>query len=103
MAQPLQLQLDDAELADLVRCLDRLRLDARVKLTWSFPEDLPLRRHEIAERIPLQERWASPVLAGLALTVSVLVAWFVPLPPANEPMIPNQTEAISPAEPTTGR
>ena len=101
--QPLQLQLDDAELADLVRCLDRLRLDARVKLTWSFPEDLPLRRHEIAERIPLQERWASPVLAGLALTVSVLVAWLVPLPPANEPMIPNQTEAISPAEPTTGR
>ena len=101
--QPLQVQLDDAEVADLVRCLDRLRLDARVKLTWSFPEDLPLRRHEIAERIPLQERWASPVLAGLALTASGLVAWFVPLPPANEPMIPNQTAAISPAEPTTGR
>ena len=25
--EPLQLKLDDAELADLVRCLDRLRLD----------------------------------------------------------------------------
>ena len=33
--EPLQLKLDDAELADLVRCLDRLRLDERVKLTWT--------------------------------------------------------------------
>ena len=54
--EPLQLKLDDAELADLVRCLDRLRLDNRVKLTWTFPEDRPLKRQEIVDRIPLQKR-----------------------------------------------
>jgi hypothetical protein len=40
--KPLQLLLDDADLADLVRCLDRLRLDDKVKLKWTYPEDRPL-------------------------------------------------------------
>ena len=62
--EPLQLKLDDAELADLVRCLDRLRLDNRVKLTWTFPEDRPLKRQEIVDRIPLQKRLGPPLLAG---------------------------------------
>ncbi len=43
--EPLQIKLDDADLADLVRCLDRLRLDERVKLTWTIPTDRALKRH----------------------------------------------------------
>jgi len=78
--QPLELKLDDAELADLVRCLDQLRLDTRIKLTWAFPNDRPLQRQEIVDRIPLQKRLGPPLLAGVALACSIATAWLVPLP-----------------------
>ena len=85
----MQLKLDDAELADLVRCLDRLRLDNRVKLTWTFPEDRPLKRQEIVDRIPLQKRLGPPLLAGVALACTIATAWLVPLP--------HETKETSPA------
>ena len=78
--EPLQLKRDDAELADLVRCLDQLRIDTRVKLTWTFPEDRPLQRQEIVDRIPLQKRLGPPLLAGVALACSIATGWLVPLP-----------------------
>lgn len=56
--QPLELSFDDAELADLVRCLDQLRLDPRVQLGFSLPPDRPLHRREILERVPLRQRLA---------------------------------------------
>ena len=90
--EPLQLKLDDAELADLVRCLDRLRLDSRVKLTWAFPEDRPLQRQEIVDRVPLQKRLGPPLLAGIALGCTIATAWLVPLP--------QETKETSPAPAT---
>ena len=78
--EPLQLMLDDAELADLVRCLDRLRLDSRVKLSWTVPADCPLTRQEIVDRVPLQKRLGPPLLAGVALACTIATAWLVPLP-----------------------
>ena len=78
--EPLQLMLDDAELADLVRCLDRLRLDSRVKLTWKLPADCPLKRQEIVDRVPLQKRLGPPLLAGVALACTIATAWIIPLP-----------------------
>lgn len=78
--EPLQLELDDAELADLVRCLDRLRLDSRVKLTWTFPAERPLQRQEIVDRVPLEKRLGPPLLAGVALACTMATAWLVPLP-----------------------
>ena len=82
--EPLQIKLDDADLADLVRCLDRLRLDERVKLTWTIPTDQALKRHELVDRIPLQRRPAAPGLGGLALPAPVAVAVPQPLPPTGE-------------------
>ena len=93
--EPLQLKLDDAELADLVRCLDRLRLDSRVKLTWAFPEDRPLQRQEIVDRVPLQKRLGPPLLAGLALGCTIATAWLVPLP--------QETKETSPAPATVDK
>jgi len=93
--EPLQLKLDDAELADLVRCLDRLRLDSRVKLTWAFPEDRPLQRQEIVDRVPLQKRLGPPLLAGVALACSIAAAWLVPLP--------QETKESSPAPQTVDK
>ena len=92
--QPLQLTIDDAELADLVRCLDRLRLDERIRLNWSFPAERPLTRHEIADRIPVLRRIGAPMLGGLALAASLAVALIIPLPPDAD-----QTPAASESVP----
>ena len=90
--EPLQLKLDDADLADLVRCLDRLRLDERVKLIWTIPSDQPLKRQDLVDRIPLQRRLAAPILGGFALAATVGIALLQPLPPIGDesakPMAP---------------
>ena len=82
--EPLRLMLDDAELSDLVRCLDQLRLDQRVQLTWQLEENRPLARQELVEKIPLQRRLSAPALGGLALASSVAAALVLPLPPLQE-------------------
>ena len=100
--EPLQLKLDDADLADLVRCLDRLRLDERVKLTWTIPSDQPLKRQDLVDRIPLQRRLAAPILGGFALAATVGIALLQPLPPIGEesakPMAPRLETAQPDAE-----
>jgi hypothetical protein len=80
--EPLTLQLDDAELADLVRCLDLLRNDARVLVPFDLPQPQPLRRRELLNREPLRRRLAAPLVGVGALLLAGLVAWMVPLPKA---------------------
>lgn len=77
---PLTLRLDDADLADLVRCLDRLRLDAllQVPLDWPIPQ--PLRAHELQARLPLHRRLAAPVGGALALGLLAALGWLLPTP-----------------------
>ena len=82
--EPLRLTLDDAELSDLVRCLDQLRLDQRVQLNWQLAENRPLARQELVEKIPLQRRLGAPGLGGLALISVVAAALVLPLPPLQE-------------------
>ena len=100
--EPLQLKLDDADLADLVRCLDRLRLDERVKLTWTIPSDQPLKRQDLVDRIPMQRRLAAPILGGFALAATIGIALLQPLPPIGEesakPMAPRLETAQPDAE-----
>lgn len=92
--EPLRLTLDDAELSDLVRCLDQLRLDQRVQLAWQLAENRPLARQELVEKIPLQRRLGAPVLGGLALISGVAAALVLPLPPLQE------TPAVTPVQPS---
>jgi hypothetical protein len=80
--EPLTLQLDDAELADLVRCLDLLRNDARVLVPFDLPQPQPLRRRELLNREPLRRRLAAPLVGVGALLLAGVVAWMVPLPKA---------------------
>ena len=79
---PLEVNLDDAELADLVRVLDSLRLDPRLHLQPPLPQPLaqPLRRRELRQAEPLAQRLAAPVggLAALALTAGL--SSLAPLP-----------------------
>jgi len=87
--QPLMIRLDDAELADLVRCLDAMRLDPRVQVRWPLPSDAPLQRRDLAERIPLMVRLGAPILGGSALVLATVLAVMVPVePPAGRPTAP---------------
>ena len=97
--EPLQLRLDDAELSDLVRCLDRLRLDQRVPLTWAIPEERPLTRRELVERIPLQQRFAPAVLGAALLGVISAGALLVPLPEQRSIDVQKTEARIETSEP----
>ncbi len=77
---PLTLQLDDAELADLVRCLDQLRLDSRLQLPLQTPPPQPLKRSELRRRVPLGRRVAAPLCGLAALGLAGAVSWMVPTP-----------------------
>jgi hypothetical protein len=95
--EPLSISLDDAELCDLVRCLDAMRLDQRVQISWPLSSDRPLARRELAERVPLVNRLAPSVLGGGAF---LLVAGLVSLLPLPEIKTPKPTSASTeqPAE-----
>ena len=83
---PLTLQLDDAELADLVRCLDRLQLDTNLAVPLEVPLPQPLRRSELRHRLPLARRLAAPVAGVAALLVTAALASLLPTPkPAGSP------------------
>jgi|GEM_PF-169485 hypothetical protein len=85
---PLELTLDDAELADLVRVLDQLRLDPRLALEMPVPEPRPLRARELMERVPLPQRLAAPVGGLAALAAAAGLASFWP-----QPRLPQQVQA----------
>ena len=95
---PLQLSLDDAELSDLVRCLDRLRLDQRVPLAWAIPEERPLTRRELVERIPFQQRFG-PALLGAALLGFISAgSLLLPLPEQRSIDVPKTEARIETSE-----
>ncbi|MGC6483795.1 MAG: DUF4335 domain-containing protein [Synechococcus sp.] len=96
--EPLALHLDDAELADLVRCLDAMRLDPRVQIGWMAHNDRPLARRELADRIPLIKRFAAPLLGGSTLAAVALLTLLLPLPdPKPTPSAKEPTSTSQPA------
>jgi hypothetical protein len=82
---PLTVQLDDAELADLVRVLDQLRLDPRLTLDLQLPADVPLRARELNSRIPKRQRFAAPAAAVILLALCGSASLLWPVPKPSEP------------------
>jgi hypothetical protein len=83
---PLSLELDDAELADLVRVLDQLRIDPRMQLAIPVPEPEPLKARDLIARVPKRQRLAAPLGAVAALVLAGVVAVLLPEPrPASAP------------------
>ena len=89
----LNVELDDAELADLVRVLDRLRHDPRVKLSWPAPPERPLRSRELIRRVPLQRRLAAPLGGIAALALAAVLAALLPTPGRS----PSPSKGAAPA------
>jgi hypothetical protein len=87
---PLQLQLDDAELSDLVRCLDQLRLDRRLGIPFELPDIQPLSRKELRHRQPWLRRFAAPLAGLAALLLSAGLISLIPTPKAPAPATPER-------------
>lgn len=96
---PLELDFDDAELADLVRCLDQLRLDPRVQLGFVIPAEVPLQRREILERVPLRRRLLSPAAGLAALVITSSLSLMLPLPKPAAPQ--GEAKPAATSAPTT--
>lgn len=92
---PLEVQLDDAELADLVRVLDQLRLDPRLQLQLALKEPQPLAARELERRLPLGRRLAAPLGGALALGVMAGVGLLLP-PPRPQPQPAVRAAATAP-------
>jgi hypothetical protein len=95
---PLQVHLDDAELADLVRVLDQVLLDPRLQLKLSIPTPQPLRPRELMERTPLHRRLAAPLGGAAALLLAGGLVSPLPAPPP-----PSGSETVRGASPSPGR
>ncbi len=54
--KPLEIILDDSELADITRCLDLLRYDSRFNLRWSIKLDKPYTKRYIGKHINKSNR-----------------------------------------------
>jgi hypothetical protein len=100
--EPLALQLDDAELADLVRVLDRLRLDPRLPVEWPVPPPRPLRAREVQGRTPLPQRLSGVLGGAAALGLSAAAVWLLPPPPPPQPGSTPPAAARSGSVPATG-
>ncbi len=85
--QPMTLKLDDAQLTDLVRCLDSLRMDTRVIVHWAIPEDVPLQRHQLEDKSPILESITPPALGSLLFLTFALLLILLPAPRINPPLI----------------
>lgn len=96
---PLTVQLDDAELADLLRVLDQLRLDPRLSLDVQVPADQPLPARELNSRIPKRQRFAAPVAALAVVLMSSAAALLWPTPKPVEITPAERQSSSSPATP----
>ena len=96
---PMEMRLDDAELADLVRVLDQLRLDSRLQVPLDLPQPQPLRPREVMERLPRVQRLAAPLGGALALVLAAGLGSLIrePQPVAPPPAAP----AVGTADPST--
>jgi hypothetical protein len=97
--EPLTLSLDDAELADLVLVLDRLRFDSRLQLALNAPLNRPLRAREVQRRMPLPRRLSGVLGGTAALAVAGGVALLLPTPPAPKPAAPAAAPSPPPLPP----
>ena len=97
---PLEVRLDDAELADLVRVLDQLRADPRMTLPIEVPASRPLRARDLEQRTPLVQRLAAPVGGALALALVAAVGLLFPVPrPLPETELKPRPATSAPATP----
>ena len=86
----LEIILDDAELSDLVRCLDSLKTDQRVLIDWELVKDQPLDKREIIRSKPLSTSIGVPLL-GLFVALITTYGFWLSAPMSTDDRLPNQS------------
>ena len=76
--EPLEVTIDDARFADLLRCIDDVLIDERILIKWKVPEYLPLKYSEKINKIPITIRLAAPIL-GVS-TLLLFAGFYLSLP-----------------------
>ncbi len=88
--QPLDLYLDDAELSDLVFCLDEIRHDSRILIDWDIPLDKPMTKGELVRNSSILERTMPFFTGAIALIVTSGLLVILPMPTNIEGIVPKQ-------------
>ena len=91
---PLELKLDHAELADLVRCLDDMLMDQRVQVDWKMPPNKALPSREISKNLFNAGKLITPLIGITSFVFISIVLLLIPIPQSNNTTI-NLPEEIS--------
>ena len=92
---PLELLLDDAELADLIRCFDYLIEDERVLIPWDIPEYKPMKYSEKIKKVPLTQKLSTSILAISSLLVISLLYLYIPEPDYRKVITNNSNPSLN--------
>ncbi len=76
--KPLEIILDDSELSDLTRCLDRIRFDPRVNIRWDINQDKPFSKKYILNSISNQKKKSNFFYALIIFLFSSSLFLFIP-------------------------
>ena len=87
--EPLELNIDDAVLADLVRCLDDLRLDNRVLIDWGINRSQPLAFRDYVESVPITEKITAPIIGISSFIFIGLLVLSLPTPNVDTIKVPS--------------
>lgn len=92
--EPLVIKLDDAQLADLMRCLDDLRFDKRVRIIWDVPEYKPLNLRDIKDKLPFLQRYF-PTISGISFVIILSILYLgLPIPEKKEYILRNDSSNL---------
>ncbi len=78
--EPLEIKLDDAEFADLVRCLDDLILDKRVHINWNIPIYKALHRGHISREYFKLNNLLTPLIGIGSFIIISFGFLLIPIP-----------------------
>ena len=76
--KPLEIILDDSELADLTRCLDLLRYDSRFNIRWDISEERPLSKRYIVTNMSNSNKYFSILYSFIIFIFVSTLLLFIP-------------------------
>jgi len=88
---PLELVVDDAELSDLIFCLDMLLEDKRVTINWEIPYLRPLSKAAYVQPQLILKRFIPPFFGGSLLIIFSFIYLLVPVTKDQEMYFKNNT------------
>tara|TARA_B100000965_G_C19587692_1_gene756533 strand:+ start:1383 stop:1991 length:609 start_codon:yes stop_codon:yes gene_type:complete len=77
--KPLEINLDDAELSDLTRCIDLLRFDPRFNINWNFNPDKPFGKKYIIRNLRKSKNYLNLLYSLIIFITSSSLLLLLPI------------------------